>query len=62
MVFNKLNLKPRIIFGNTTDDFTSAEAKLTSLRGNIYDISVDYLNLDFSRLMSMQGYIIYKKI
>ena len=55
-----LKLNNPLIFGNTTEDFTSTEAKGTSLRGNIYDISEDYLNLDFSKLMSIQCYLMKK--
>ena len=43
-----------------TEDFTAAESKDTSLRGNIYDLVVDYLNLDLSKLMSVQGYVMKK--
>ena len=45
-----------LIIDNTTDDFTAAQYKNTSLRGNIYDVVVDYLNLGFSKLMSVQSY------
>ena len=55
-----LKLNNPLIFGKTTDNFTSTEAKGTSLRGNIYYMSVHYLNLDFSRLMSIQGYLMKK--
>ena len=56
-----LNLTNPLVIGNTTEDFTAAETKDTSLRGNIYDLAVDYLNLDLSKLMSVQGYLMKKK-
>ena len=46
-----LKLSNPLIIGNTTEDFTAAQSKSTFLRGNIYDVVVDYLNLDFSKLM-----------
>ena len=49
-----------MFIGNTTEDFTAAESKGTSLRGNIYDLVVDYLNLDLSKLMSVKGYFMKK--
>ena len=55
-----LKLSNPLIIGNTTDDFTAAQYKNTSLRGNIYDVAVDYLNLDFSKLISIQGYLMKK--
>ena len=55
-----LKLSNRLIIGNTTDDFTAAESKGTSLRGNTYDLVVDYLNLEFLKLMSVQGYLMKK--
>ena len=55
-----LKLNNPLNIGNTTDDFTASQYKNTSLRGNIYDVAVDYLNLDFSRLMSIQGYLMKK--
>ena len=41
-----LKLTNPLVIGNTTEDFTAAESKVTSLRGNIYDLAEDYLNLD----------------
>ena len=55
-----LNLTNPLVIGNTTEDFTAAESKDTSLRGNIYDLAVDYLNLDLSKLVSAQGYLMKK--
>ena len=55
-----LKLSNPLIIGNTTDDFTAAQYKNTSLRGNIYDVAVDFLNLDLSKLMSVQSYLIKK--
>ena len=55
-----LKLSNPLIIGNTTDDFTAAQYKNTSLTGNIYDVAVDFLSLDFSKLMSVQSYLIKK--
>ena len=55
-----LKLTNPLIIGNTTEDLTAAQSKSTSLRGNIYDVAVDYINLDFSNLMSVQSYLIKK--
>ena len=55
-----LKLANPLIIGNTTEDFTAAQSKSTSLRGNIYDVAVDYINLDFSKLMSVQAYLMKK--
>ena len=55
-----LELTNPLIISNTTEDFTAAQSKSTSLRGNIYDVAVDYINLDFSKLMSVQAYLIKK--
>ena len=52
---SNLKLTNPLVIGNTTEDFTAAESKDTSLRGNIYDLVVDYLNLVLSKLMSVQG-------
>ena len=56
-----LKLDNPLIIGNTTEDFTATKAKNTSLRDNIYDVAVDYLNLNFSKLMSVQSYLMKKK-
>ena len=55
-----LNLNKPLVVGNATADFTSTGSKSTSLRGNIYDVDVDYLNLDLSKLMSVQGDLMKK--
>ena len=55
-----LKLTNPLVIDNTTGDFTAVESKDTSLRGNIYDLAVDYLNLDLSKLISVQGYLIKK--
>ena len=55
-----LKLSNPLIIGNTTEAFTAAQSKSTSLRGNIYDLVVHYLNLDFSKLMSVQAYLMKK--
>ena len=55
-----LKLNNPLIIGNTTEFFTGTEYKGTSLRGNIYGVAVDYSDLDFSRLMSIQGYLMKK--
>ena len=57
---NNLKLNNKLVIGNTTEDFTAAQSKSTSLRSNIYDLAVDYINLDFSKLMSAQGYLMKK--
>ena len=46
-----LRLTNPLIIGNTTEDFTAAQSKSTTLRGNIHDVAVDYINLDFPKLM-----------
>ena len=55
-----LELNDPLIIGNTTVDFTAAQYKNTSFRGTIYDVAVDYLNSDFSKLMSIQVYLMKK--
>ena len=55
-----LKLTNPLIIGNATEDFAAAQSKSTSLRGNIYDVAVDYINLDFPKLMSVQGYVMKK--
>ena len=55
-----LKLTNPLVIGNTTEDFTAAESKVTSLRGNIYDLAADYLKLDLSKLMSVQVYLMKK--
>ena len=55
-----LKLDKPLIIGNTTEDFTATEYKGTSLRGNFYDVAVHYLNLDLSKLMSIEGYLMKK--
>ena len=55
-----LKLTNPLVTGNTTEDFRTTESKSTSLRGNIYNVSVDYLNLNFSKLMSVQSYLTKK--
>ena len=68
MVFNKakfksmtnLKLTNPLFIGNTTEDFTAPKSKDTSLRGNVYDLAVDYLNLDLSKLMTVEGYLMKK--
>ena len=55
-----LKLSNLLTIGNTTEDFTAGQSKSTSLRGNVYDVAVDYINLDFSELMSVQGYLMEK--
>ena len=55
-----LKLSNPLIIDNTIEDFTAAQSKSTSLRGNIYDLVVDYSNLDFSKLMSVQSYLMKK--
>ena len=55
-----LKLTNPLVIGHITEDFTSAEAKVTSLRDNIYDLVLDYSNLDFSKLVSVQGYLMKK--
>ena len=57
---NNLKLTNHLIIGNTTEDLTAVQSKSTSLRGNIYDVALDYINLDFSKLMSVQSYLIKK--
>ena len=57
---SNLKLTNRLVVGNTSEYFTATEANKTSLRGNIYDFSVDYLNLDLSKIMEIQGYLIRK--
>ena len=56
-VMSELKLNNPLVVGNVTADFTSTASKSTSLKGNIYDFVVDYLNLDPSKLMSVQGYL-----
>ena len=55
-----LKLTNHLIIGNTTEDLTAAQSKSTSLRGKIYDVALEYINLDFSKLMSVQSYLIKK--
>ena len=55
-----LKLSNPLIMGNTTEDFTAAECEGTSLRGNIYDLIVDYSSLDLSKLMAVQSYLMKK--
>ena len=59
---NNLKLSNPLVIGKTTEDFTAAGSKRTSLSGNIYDLAVDYLNLDLSKLMSIQRYLMKKII
>ena len=55
-----LKLSNPLIIDNAIEDFTAAQSKSTSLRGNIYDLVVDYSNLDFSKLMTVQSYLMKK--
>ena len=55
-----LKLTNPLVIGNTTEEFTEAESKDISLSSNIYDLAVNYLNLDLSKLMSVQGYLMKK--
>ena len=55
-----LKLVNPLIIGNATEDFIAAQSKSTCLRDNIYDVAADYINLDVSRLMSVQAYLMKK--
>ena len=55
------NFPTQFCLGSISDKFSCAEAEEVSLRGNVYDFSTDYGNIEVGDILNIHKYLMKKK-
>ena len=55
-----VNFPTQFCVGNISNGFSATEAREVSLKGNVYDFSVDYSSIDKSDILNIHKYLMTK--